>query len=678
MSKELRLKYFIDLISNIKEKAGGDANALVQAQEKIQKALGDSENKLTRFEKVLMRVGGMHNKGLQQQAQYFSQIALTAMRAQQAVEKLGRGLSATNKGLQTVTGAGAGAAGAFMVAKAALEKPMDYSLTLARMANTAFTERNTAGRIAGKAELNEAVMRAVRTGGGSRDDAAATLDSLISSGAMPIETAKAMLPTLMSGASASGATAGQLGAIAVKSSQNMNIPLADTAVLLDEANAAGKAGGFELRDMAKSLPEAMAAGKQSGLTGREGYRKIVAMMQASVITAGTKDEAANNVVNLLTKVNSADTTGDFKKQGIDLRGELIKGRAKGLDSVDTFVSLVDRVASKDDQYTKLKAKLGGAKNDDERRGTLSSMADVLQGKAIGNVVQDRQALMSLVAVMNNRGYVADIQTKMRSGKGSLGQDFEVISGESSYKATASGNEAKDAASNAFNAISGALNSTLDGATGLAREFPQVAAAAAGATVALSALAVASAAAAMLGGGGGGMVSKVGGWMGGAAGKLAALFGAAKIGGLAVPGAVAAGASNASRFGPAMGTLGKLLGPASMLFALEGISDEDIARLHAYEAKKARNGGGSGVRGQGFDDPRRLDFLTLSAPGESATQLAAGQSAKIEVGQGQLDINVLVTQQPMGDWRATATQSVTRQPSVIRINPGNTNPGGFTP
>lgn len=667
MSKELNLKYLITLVSNIKEKAGDDAKALVQAQEKIQKALGDSEYKVSRFEKVLMRVGGMHNKGLQAQAQYFIQIAQSAQRAQQAVEKMGRAMSAANAGLKTAQGVMAGGAAAAYVAKAAMDKPMDYSLTLARMANTAFTERNRAGRVAGKAELNETIMRAVRSGGGSREDAAGTLDGLISSGAMSIDDAKKLLPVLTRGASGSGAQAGQLGAIAVKGSQNMGIPLADMGDVLDEANAAGKAGGFELRDMAKSLPEAMAAGKQSGLTGREGFRKLVAMMQASVITAGTKDEAANNVQNWLSKINSADTANDFKKQGIDLRDRLVRGRAKGVDSVDTFVGLVDEVASKDKQYVALKTKLAGAKNNDEKRETISSMADILQGKAIGGVVQDRQALMSLVSVVNNRDYVADIQTKMRGGKGSLGQDFDVISGESSFKSTAAASEAQNSMSNAFSGVAGPLNSLLDSTVGLAREFPALATATAAATVALGTLAAAGAAASLMGGNGGGVASKVGGWVGGAAARLGGLFGAAKIG------TGVAGATGASGLGAGMGMLGKLLGPAAMLFALEGISDEDIARLKAYEAKKARNGGGPGARGQGFDDPRRLDFMALSAPQDTAGQVATSPATKIELGEGKLAIDVRVT-----DERVSASHSVLRPLSLVRINAGATNPGGFKP
>ena len=37
----------------------------------------------------------------------------------------------------------------------------------------------------------------------------------------------------------------------------------------------------------------------------------------SAVTAGTKDQAGNNLVNLLRKLNSQDTAQDFKKLGID-------------------------------------------------------------------------------------------------------------------------------------------------------------------------------------------------------------------------------------------------------------------------------------------------------------------------------------------------------------------------
>lgn len=664
--RELKLKYFIELASNIGAKARAEAQDVERSQRAMQSAVDKTSGSVRGLESAYARFAG--NTATERQIGYMRRLGQGIEQATMRARNLAQTLM---NAVPKAVGVAGGVTGAFFAAKALLDKPMDYSTLLGRMANTAFDSRDTNGRKAGKEELNASIISAVRYGGGSRDDAAGTLDNMISSGVVDVEDAKRLLPGFMKSSSASGASAKDLSSIALRASQTMGIPLNEVLDILDEANAAGKAGGFELRDMAKSLPEAMAGAKQSGLTGREGFRKVIAMLQASVITAGSKDQAANNVFNWLGKINSEDTAKDFKKQGIDLRGRLVSGREKGVDSADTFVALVDEVASKDKQYVDLKAKLANAKTKGEKEDTLSAMTDILQGSAIGKVIQDRQALMSLVSVMNNREYVAEIQKKMRTGKGSLGQDFDVMSDESGYKAEQFANNRDIAMTQAFGE-GGPLKKLLDGANWAAEKFPVMTATVVGTTAALGVFATALVAFGLLGRGvpGVGMPRVPG--SPGAIPKVT-LPGPAGMGGMGV--SAAAPVATASRFGPAMGMLGKLLGPVSMLFALEGISDEDIARLNAYEAKKARDGGGSGVRGQGFDDPRRLDSLTLSSPGEAARQLAAGQATKIELGQGQLDINLLVTQQPMGDWRVTATQSVTRQPSVIRINPGNTNPGG---
>jgi CO/xanthine dehydrogenase Mo-binding subunit len=57
---------------------------------------------------------------------------------------------------------------------------------------------------------------------------------------------------------------------------------------LNMAMQAGQAGGFELKDAWR--PQAMAAGATAVGAGR--LQRILASMQASVITAGSKDEAA--------------------------------------------------------------------------------------------------------------------------------------------------------------------------------------------------------------------------------------------------------------------------------------------------------------------------------------------------------------------------------------------------
>ncbi|MDR3370720.1 phage tail tape measure protein [Rhodoferax sp.] len=69
----------------------------------------------------------------------------------------------------------------------------------------------------------------------------------------------------------------------------------------------------------------------------------------------------------------------------------------------------------------------------------------------------------------------------------------------------------------------------------------------------------------------------------------------------------------------------------------------------------------------------MDFLTLTAPGVLPEQLTPGKNTEIKVGEGTLAIDVRVT-----DERISATPSVMRPLSLVRINPGATNPGGFKP
>lgn len=93
----------------------------------------------------------------------------------------------------------------------------------------------------------------------------------------------------------------------------------------------------------------------------------------------------------------------------------------------------------------------------------------------------------------------------------------------------------------------------------------------------------------------------------------------------------------------------------------------------------------GGRGAGFDDPRRLDglaqgrqyaprldYLNLSIPGEPTTAIALQKSTDIRVGEGRLQVDVRVS----SDGFVTIRPEVTQQPSLIKINMGNTNPQGL--
>lgn len=413
--------------------------------------------------------------------------------------------------------AGVVAAGAVIKPKA--EQAMAYDLRLAHMANTAFADRNKGGRQSGMRDLNAAIERSIRQGGGSRDQAAETLDALIASGAMNVGDASAILPTLMKSATASGSDSTQLAQIAIRGMQTFKIKPGEMPNVIDMAVAAGQAGGFELKDMAKWLPAQMAAASASGLTGSSGFAKLAALNQAAVITAGSKDEAGNNLVNLLAKINSKDTAEDAKKLGINLPQYLAKQRLQGVDSVDAFVGLVDQQVTKQTAWKQLQKKLSESKDDAEKRDTYESMAAIVQGSGVGQLVQDRQALMALVAIMNNRDYLANVQRKTLGGMGATDKNFGVISDTAAFQAERASNAKQIAEQNIMEFMMPSIKTLSGGFADLSEKHPALATAAVAATGALTALAAAAGAAGLssiLTGGAAGNAGRV---LSGGAGKL---------------------------------------------------------------------------------------------------------------------------------------------------------------
>lgn len=382
--------------------------------------------------------------------------------------------------LNTAMAVGAGAiAGAYAAARP-IGETMSYDRRLAMMSNTAYSDQNLAGRQAGMKQLDTAIVNAVRIGGGTREDAAETLDGLLASGAISQKSAMNLLPTLQKFSTATGADPKALGDIAIRGMQTFGIKESELPKALDMAIMAGQKGGFELKDMAKWLPQQMAAGKQAGLSGMGGFAKLLAANQASVITAGSKDEAGNNLVNLLAKINSDDTKTDLKKLHIDLPGTLAKARSEGTDGLDAFVGIVDHVVGKDKRFAELKKQAANAPvKSAEKQDAMNGMADILQGSAIGKVIQDRQALMALVALMNNRDYVKGIEKQLPNAAGTGEANFQTIAATDDFKVKQAANENAIAKQKALGGVNGVVGDGADWWTRFARDNPLFATATSG-------------------------------------------------------------------------------------------------------------------------------------------------------------------------------------------------------
>ena len=471
----------------------------------LRRSLDEIEKNFKQIEKELAQVTRASNQagkalsGMDGPAQAARQVADLARNTQNAIGLAERLKTAWNAAGSMMRGVTQGVA-AFQAAKYVVSGPLQaarsYDRQLADASNTAFADRDTAGRRLGMAELDATVTTALRTGGGSREDVLAGLNEMLASGSVNAAQAKNLLPQVAKYATAGNASVTELSSIVVRALQS-GFKEADIPKIMDMALAAGQQGGFELKDMAKWLPKLLAAGATSGMGGMEGYARILASAQGSVTTAGSKDEAGNNLLNLLLKINASDTAMDAKKLGIDLSGSLAAARGKGVNSLDAFVNLVDQIAGKDANMVSLRKKAALAGSDEERKATLSAQADILQGSAIGKIVQDRQALLALVAELNRKDYISGVKNSVMNANGQFGEsNFALVSSTADFRVKQQENEALFAKGNALGGVNEALGKLAQNSTELYQKYPTFAASVEAATLAVGALAAAAGAAAL--------------------------------------------------------------------------------------------------------------------------------------------------------------------------------------
>lgn len=377
---------------------------------------------------------------------------------------------------------GAGMAAGAMVMAQPMKKQMDYDRRLAMVSNTAFSDRDVAGRIAGKEKLHEAVKSAVENGGGTKEDALAALDKLLASGTVKAETAMKLLPTLQKGAVATGASTEDLSAIAISAMQQFGISEDQIGEVLDKAVAAGQAGNFELSDMARWLPQQMAAAKSAGLSGMNGFEALLVANQQARVTAGTSDEAGNNLVNLLAKITSKETADRFRKleikgkdgktHGIDFIKSMENEKKQGKNSIEAFSSIMDMVVGEDDRYKSLKEKLKTAKKE-EQQTLLNQMADLVEGTAIGQVISDRQALMALLGIRNNVQLGKEVKAEVGNAEGAVDKSHAVIQDTNSAKFENAKNSFEFAQMEGVKGFNNALGDAAVKLTEYAKAYPDL-------------------------------------------------------------------------------------------------------------------------------------------------------------------------------------------------------------
>lgn len=422
----------------------------------------------------------------------------------QAQSRLSKGFSVGKSIAQGAMAVGAGVATAGYMLAQPVKKTMDYEQRLAYMANTAFAGEGLEAKKQGRETLRNAINEAAKYGG-SKEEAAEALDTMIASGAISRDVAMAILPELHKAAIASNASTTEMANIAIRGMQNFGISEKDIPKMLDIATKAGEGGGFEIKDMARWLPELMAAAGMSGMSGLEDFKTIVTAAQTSLITGGSTDAAGNNLKNLLLKINSRDTARAAEKieiapgKSIDLSGSLAEAKNKGLNSLDAFVGIVDQVVGKDKRYQELQAKIKNSANKSpEQLQAMEQMSALLQGSAIGQLIQDQQALLALVGYMNNREYADTIKKDLEKAEGTNNENYASVADTAANKTERLANAKDHAEYDAFKGLSDVVGDVSLKLADYANQYPNLTVFLIRAGEALKTLAVAAGSAAVIG------------------------------------------------------------------------------------------------------------------------------------------------------------------------------------
>jgi hypothetical protein len=132
--------------------------------------------------------------------------------------------------------------------------------------------------------------------------------------------------------------------------------------------AAGNAGAFEVKDMARHFPGLTAQLQALGQRGVPAVADLSAALQIARRGAGDADEAANNVQNLLSKINAPATVKAFEKSfGIDLPAALKLAYAKGKTPLEAIADLAVKATGGD------MSKLGYIFEDMQAQSALRSL-----------------------------------------------------------------------------------------------------------------------------------------------------------------------------------------------------------------------------------------------------------------------------------------------------------------
>lgn len=516
-----------------------------RAFDELPKVVQGVGNSVDRLNERIERMGG--NDGPDQLRRRLGQVNSEASALSKTFDKLATGGKAIGAAM-------AGWQAGKMVMAPHLEKMMRYEDKLADLTNLANSDKDVAGRLAAMPGLNTKIMGAIQGNGGDRDAGLEVYQKILGAGPFSKDQADVMAPTVMRGATASGAQAGQIADIGIAAVQNMGFKDIDLPKIIGMSIKSGDLGGFELGKMAQYLPAQMGVASETlGMKGSSGYAQLLTMNQAAMLTEKNADKAANNVANLLGKMTSSDTLKDFDKKGINLTKAMQDASAHGGNPVAAFMQSVEKVMSGNKEYQALNKKLGNTKDDGEQNKILEQQRTLLQGAGIGTVLQDMQARMAYFGLkkMGTAEFERQTGAVQQDPTKALDTSFGVKSSTLEFSRQQRLNAELNAQNDALTNLNPALKTYNDWVTKLSESHPVLTTAMEGGKIAVSTLAAGAGAASLV-------MQLLGKNANSAAAALGGVTGGAGGGGAGGGGGGGGGGLSGGPYGADMGKFGKAM------------------------------------------------------------------------------------------------------------------------
>ncbi|OSI20404.1 phage tail tape measure protein [Neisseria dumasiana] len=565
----------------------------------------------------------------------------------------------------------AGATAAAWVLKEPAKKTMDYDRRLAHLVNVGYSDLAVGERIANKSTIDAVIQEAVRKTGAKRDNAIGAAENILAANS-DIKLLKPVLETSLKGAVALDAEASDVSQILLSANKSMKIAATDFERALDIVTSSTGLGNFEADALARHLPQQMSLAANVFGTDLQGLNKLAALNQVVRVNAGNSDEAANNVVNILQKLTSADTKSSIEDaykdnlgiKNFSLDDAYVKGHLAGKDKMQVFDEVVSRLFTEDKKSQKILAQIDKLRKSGQTEDSIyEAIHSTMEGSAIQTVLRDRQALFGYLAWKNNKSMYDDIVSAGEISQWALDKNFSVIKDTNSWKADAGKNEWEIATQKAFGPFNDALGTAAQVVTNFSQSFPNAAALGTGVGYTAAALGAAGVT---------GAVTMKG--MGGGAGAV-------KAGGQAA--ANVAGKAAGSLF-----SLKNLFG-AGLLFHSEQLNkgeNELLSILHKQHKNPNKDSGVDSKRlamgigpevgkqaGEAINQAGQAAAQSFQQAGEAVTASnnAVGQALIAQVGQTKIQgqINVSVTASPMLNVQTSAAGN-----NNTTLNVGKTNTG----